>query len=333
MRKCAVVGVGHWGQNLLRNFCALLGEARVIACDTDTKRLQTLQERHPHVQMVSDFSSVLSDTQIESVALATPAVTHFDLARQVLLAGKHAFVEKPITLHASEARELIQIAEQNGRVLMVDHLLEYHPAVERLRQLIEQGELGDLLYFYGQRLNLGIVRTEENALWSLASHDISVILYLLGEEPRRVCAHGARYLQEHIEDLSFVFLEFSSGVSAHLHVSWLDPHKTRKLVVVGSKKMAVFDDTASQKLLLYNKKVEREGGRFVPQDDGVCALDIESREPLSAVCAHFIECVMHNKRPRSDGYDGLRALRVLEAGQASLDQGGKPVELQEVLHP
>lgn len=331
INKLAVVGVGSWGQNLLRNFCAILGEERVVACDTDRKRLAAIKASYPYVHRTSDFSEVLDDPQIEAVVIATPVVTHFTLARQALLAGKHAFVEKPMAMRSSEAQELIRLAEQNRRILMVDHLLEYHPAVERLRQLLEEGELGEIFYIYSQRLNLGIIRMEENALWSLGPHDISVMLYLLGEEPHSVDAKGACYLQEGIEDVVFVTLKFPRGVRAHLHLSWLDPQKVRKLVVVGSRKMAVFDDVASQKLLLFDKGASKGPQDFVIYDRGMqsVALGSAEREPLRAACEHFLHCIERGEPPRSDGYDGLRVLRVLEAAQRSLDQDGQTVALEE----
>jgi UDP-2-acetamido-3-amino-2,3-dideoxy-glucuronate N-acetyltransferase len=328
--KLAIVGVGNWGKNLLRNFSLLLGEERVIACDADAKRLQEIRSQYPHVSMASDLSALLNDPRVEAVVIATPVVTHFELARQALLAHKHVFVEKPIAMCSSEAQELISLAERERRVLMVDHLLEYHPAVERLQKLIQNRELGEIFYLYSQRLNLGIVRTEENALWSLAPHDISVMLYLLGQEPRRIQAQGACYLQKTIEDIVFATLEFPGGVLGHLHLSWLDPQKVRKLVVAGSRKMAIFDDTASQKLVLASKCATKTSHGFSLSDGGIQALPIETREPLRAACEHFLEKIERKERPRSDGHDGLRVLRVLEAAQRSLNQDGRSVALEEV---
>lgn len=329
-KKLAVVGVGNWGKNLLRNFCLLLGEERVIACDADKERLKQLLGQFPALESCSNFSDILDDSRVEAVVIATPVVTHFALTRQALLAHKHVFVEKPIALCSSEAQELIALAEREGRVLMVDHLLEYHPAVEQLGKLIHSGELGKVFALYGQRLNLGVVRTEENALWSLAPHDISVMLYLLNKEPRRVHAEGACYLQKNIEDMVFVTLEFPNGILGHLHVSWLDPQKVRKLVVVGSRKMAIFDDTAQQKLILFNKSVAQAEGRLLPGDEGATAVPIPDREPLRTACEHFLQCIERSERPRSDGSDGLRVLRVLEAAQRSLNNEGQPVVLEEV---
>jgi predicted dehydrogenase len=330
MGKLAVIGVGYWGKNVLKQFCDLLGEERVIACDADAKRLNEFRALHPKISLVPDFATVLNDKHVEAVVIATPASTHFRLARQALLAEKHTLVEKPITLRSSEAQELIALAEHHRRLLMVDHLLQYHPAVAKLKTLILHGELGRILYFHGQRLNLGIVRTEENALWSLGPHDISIILYLLEREPRRVWAHGAAYLQKEIEDVVCVVLEFNDGVKAYLQLSWLDPQKVRKLVVVGDRKMALFDDTATPKLVVLDKSITRSSNGFFPIDRGTQVVPIESVEPLEAICRDFMRCIERGERPRSDGRDGLRVLRVLEAAQYSLAHHGTPVALPEV---
>jgi UDP-2-acetamido-3-amino-2,3-dideoxy-glucuronate N-acetyltransferase len=330
VQKLAVIGVGNWGQNLLRNFCALLGEKRVIACDKDSQRLQKVQRQYPRLGVATDPLEVLHNPQVEAVAIATPAITHYELARQALTAGKHTFVEKPLALRAAEAEELIALAEKDKRVLIVDHLLEYHPVVEQLKQLIDNGELGELFYLYSQRLNFGVVRTEENALWSLGPHDISVMLFLLGREPKRVWAYGACYLQEGMEDVIFACLEFPQAITAHLHLSWLNPVKVRKLVVIGSQKMAVFDDAASQKLILFDKRATKGRNGFVLQDEGTHPVSLEAaEEPLRAVCKHFLNCIESGERPRSDGQDGLRVLRVLEAVQHSLAKGGQRVSFQE----
>nr|BAL55475.1 oxidoreductase, Gfo/Idh/MocA family/transferase hexapeptide repeat protein [uncultured Acetothermia bacterium] len=302
-----------------------MGEERVVACDADPKRLQELRAQHPSILTVSDFAALLDDAHLDAVVIATPVVTHYELARRALLAGKHVFVEKPIALCSQEAQELIELAERNECVLMVDHLLEYHPAVERLKQLVQSGDLGEIFCLYSQRLNLGVIRTEENALWSLAPHDISVMLYLLEQEPVRVHAHGACYLQKEIEDMVFVTLEFSKNILGHVHASWLDPQKIRKLVVIGSKKMAIFDDTAQQKLIVLNKFATRKDRSFVLHDEGVHAVPIEAQEPLQRACEHFLRCIERGEQPRSDGRDGLRVLRVLEAAQRSLDSEGAAV--------
>lgn len=328
MHRLAVVGVGNWGKNLLRNFYALLGEERVVACDMDSNRLRELRSQYPGLYTVSDFSALLDSVDVEAIVIATPAITHYTLAHQALLAGKHVFVEKPIAMCSSQAQQLVDIAERNRRVLMVDHLLEYHPAVEQLRKLVRSGDLGELFFLYSERLNLGTIRLEENALWSLAPHDISVMLYLLGEEPKLVQARGACYLQEDVEDMVLATLEFSNNVLGHLHVSWLDPQKIRRLVVVGSQRMAIFNDMEPYgKLTVYSKYVSREGHGFVLHDKGCQIIPLPECEPLRAACEHFLACIARGEQPRSDGRDGLRVLHVLEAAQKSLNSQGGPVIL------
>jgi len=325
LQGLAVLGVGRWGQNLLRTFCKLLGEERITACDLSRERLQAIRQQYPRVRTTTDFEEVLRDHHIEAVAVATPAITHAELAEAALRAGKHTWVEKPLALSSDAAEKLTALSERRGRVLMVDHLLEYHPAVEALRSRIQDGALGEVFYVHSQRLNFGVVRTEENALWSLAPHDISVILYLLGEEPRQVRAEGAVYLQERegIEDVALLTLEFSRTLG-HVHVSWLYPQKVRRLVVVGSEGMAVFDDLAPTKLVMHKKRAlvpqEPRGGGVRLEDKGVQPIALDEKEPLQAAAEHFLRCIERGERPRSDGEDGLRVLRVLEAAQRSLQE-------------
>jgi predicted dehydrogenase len=327
--KLALVGTGNWGKNLVRNFCELLGAQNVTVCDTDEKTLETIGTKHPGVKTTADFERLVSDEAIQALVIATPAITHFQLAKRALQKGKHVLVEKPIAMEISQAIELINLAEKQSRVLMVDHLLEYHPAVEQMRQRIDSGELGQIYYAYGQRVNLGVVRTEENALWSLGPHDISVLLYLLGQEPKRVSAHGGIYLQKekHIEDVVFLDLEFTDNLRAHSHLSWLDPHKIRKMTIVGDRAMMVFDDMESRnKLQIFDKgaQLTNQGGFHVRFGD-VYMPNVELAEPLRKMCTHFLDCVAAGKQPRSNGYDGLRVLKVLDAAQRSLESGGKPM--------
>jgi len=329
VNKLAVVGIGNWGKNHLRTFVSLLGENRVIACDTDTGRLERAQAQYPQLETTTQIGDVLGDSSIDAVVIATPAVTHFDLAREALLAGRHVLVEKPIALTSREAEELVDIAKREERILMVDHLLEYHPAIRKLKDLVDQGELGKLLHLTSERLNLGVIRSEENALWSLAPHDISVILYLLGEEPVEVAAHGAAYLQPGIEDVCYLTMRFASGALGHVHASWLDPIKTRRLSVVGERKMAVYDDMQKEKLVLLDQRAERVEGTFRPVHGDVEVIKIDSQEPLRRMAETFIESVHTGVAPMSDGLDGLRVVRVLEAAQRSMEQGGKPVQIKD----
>jgi predicted dehydrogenase len=327
-----VVGCGYWGPNLIRSFDRL-PEARLVAlCDADAGRLERQRSQYPSAHGYTDLEAFLAHPGLDAVALATSAPTHFRLAQRSLEAGKPTFVEKPLTLSSSDARQLVALAESRNLPLMVGHLLEYHPAVEYLKDLAESGGLGDLRYLYSQRLNLGQVRREENALWSLAPHDIAVANFLLGAAPVSVAAVGQAYLTEGIADVAFLTLFYPNGRMAHVHVSWLDPHKTRKLTLVGSRKMAVFDDMeASEKVRLYDKGVDRPpegtadaeialklrfGDILIPR--------IETEEPLARECRHFVESVRNARPPRSDGRDGLRVVAALEAAQRSLETHGTP---------
>jgi UDP-2-acetamido-3-amino-2,3-dideoxy-glucuronate N-acetyltransferase len=323
--RLSILGAGNWGKNHVRVFCELLGNENVIVCDPDASRREVMKAAHPGVSLSS--TPVLSD--VDAVVIATPAVTHFDLAREALLAGRHVLVEKPITLKSCEAEELVDIAKRKERILMVDHLLEYHPAIRKLKDLVNQGNLGRLLHLTSERLNLGVIRSEENALWSLAPHDISVILYLLGEEPVEVAAHGAAYLQPGIEDVCYLTMRFASGSLGHVHVSWLDPIKTRCLSVVGERKMAVYDDMQKEKLVLLDQRAEQVEGAFRPVRGDVQAIKIDPQEPLRRMAETFIESVRTGLSPMSDGLDGLRVVRVLEAAQRSIEKGGKPVQIKD----
>jgi predicted dehydrogenase len=323
--RLSILGAGNWGKNHVRVFCELLSNENVIVCDPDESRREAMLANYPGIGV----SPAPVYEGVDGVVIATPAVTHFDLAREALLAGKHVLVEKPITLRSREAEELVDIAKHEERILMVDHLLEYHPAVRKLRDLVDKGELGKLFHLTSQRLNLGVIRSEENALWSLAPHDISVILYLLGEEPVEVAAHGAAYLQPGIEDICYLTMRFASGALGHVHVSWLDPIKTRRLSAVGERKMAVYDDMQEEKLVLLDQYAELVQGTFKPRRGEAEPVSIPLGEPLRNMAEAFIESVRTGVAPMSDGLDGLRVVRVLQAAQRSMTQGGKPVKIRE----
>jgi len=320
----AVVGVGYWGKNLVRNF-AELGALDAL-CDADPSVETTYRPKYPHLKFYRDFQQVLADPAIKAVALATPAVTHYELAKAALNAGKDVLVEKPLAVDVKHGEDLVRIAEKNSRVLMVGHILRYHPAILKLSELIRQGALGRINYLYSNRLNIGKIRTEENILWSFAPHDISVMLALLGESPTRVSCNGGAYLNHDVVDVTLSHFDFPSGVQAHIFVSWLHPVKEQKLVVVGSDKMAVFDDTAEHKLVLYPHKVEWKNRipTAIKADAEVVTLD--SSEPLRAECQHFLDCIESRQTPVSDGAEGLRVLRVLDACQRSIGNGAITME-------
>jgi predicted dehydrogenase len=327
----AQVGTGAWGANLVRNFGALAECNLKLLCDTDERSLARALKFAPGAKTTPDPQAIADDESIEAVAVASPAVTHYELAKKFLAAGKDVFVEKPMTLRAVEAEELVQLAESQKRILMVGHLLLFHPAVVQLTTLLRNGELGQPRYVYSQRTNLGKVRPDENAMWSFAPHDLAVMLHFLDSEPEDVSARGEDFLQDGIQDVVFLYLRFPEGYLAHAHVSWLDPHKVRRTTVVGSKKMAVFDDQEpTEKLRIYDKGVDagevvdyarsisvRSGDIWVPR--------IDMTEPLRLECRHFLECVRTRNTPLTDGRHGLRVIRVLDAAARSLEQGGVPV--------
>jgi predicted dehydrogenase len=325
----AVVGCGYWGKNLVRNFDRLSN--LLLCCDVSDTVRAAIASAYPHVKVTARYDVVLDEPAVEAVVLATPAASHASMAIQALEAGKHVFVEKPLALNSADGRAMVEAAERAGRILMVGHLLEYHPAVNYIKDMIDSGELGEVYYLYSQRLNLGKVRSDENALWSLAPHDISVVLYLMGEEPEAVEASGQAFLQPGVEDVTFATLRFASGRVAHIHVSWLDPHKERRLTVVGTRRMVVFDDMEPQeKIRIYDKGVDRPGTEAAEyasyaellqlREGDIVIPRLSLSEPLALECAEFLRAVETGIAPRSDGADGLRVIRALEAAQAALDR-------------
>ncbi len=334
MIEVAVIGVGGWGKNLARNYYQLPEANLRYICDLDPAKLEAMQRQYPGATTTSSYDDVLADPELDAVVIATTGPSHYELAKKALLAGKDVYVEKPFVLEVEHAVELTELAEKGDRIVMVGHLLEYHPVVARLKSMIEAGDLGDVYYIYSQRLNLGTVREDENALWNFAPHDISSILYLLGKKPVDVSARGQDYLQRDVEDVVFLTISFEDSTMAHIHVSWLDPHKVRKLTIVGSSKMAVFDDLeSSEKLKVYDKGArlsqdydtfaEYVGLRF----GDITIPYVKTGEPLRIECLHFIDCVENRKQPRSDGHDGIRVIKVLDAAQRSLKNNGVPVAI------
>jgi UDP-2-acetamido-3-amino-2,3-dideoxy-glucuronate N-acetyltransferase len=329
--EVAVVGMGYWGRNLVRNFYDLGALAAV--CDSDRSTETQCREKYGEVRFCREFSAVLSDPSITAVALATPAVAHYEMAKAALEAGKDVFVEKPLATEVEQGAELKRIAGMNQRILMVGHILRYHPAVLKLQELVKSGALGQIRYLYSNRLNIGKIRTEENILWSFAPHDISVILALMNEFPSRVSSQGGAYLNKNVYDVTLSQFDFPSGVQAHIFVSWLHPVKEQRLVVVGSEKMAVFDDAADDKLVLYPHRVEWKDRvpTAVKAQADVVALD--QCEPLKEECRHFLNCISTRERPVTDVEEGLRVLRILDACQRSLHQKGSVIEIAPVSGP
>jgi predicted dehydrogenase len=322
--RLGVAGLGYWGPNLARNFAAIAGVELAWLCDGDPGALGRLTRAHPAARSTGELQDLLDDPALDAVVLATPVPTHADLAVRVLEAGKHCFVEKPLATTVVDAQRALDAAARGERTLMVGHLLEYHPGLRALKGLADSGELGDeIFYIYGNRLNLGKLRADENALWSLGAHDVSVVLALAGEEPVEVSAHGASYVRDGVQDVVFCFLRFDSGLVAHLHLSWLDPHKERRFTVVGSKRMATFDDMAvERKLTVYDKGFDEDSrtyGEYITRSGGSFSPQIANVEPLRVECEQFITAIREGTPPRSDGASGLRVVRVLESLQDSLD--------------
>ena len=314
----AVAGSGHWGKNLVRNFAAL--DVLGAVCDSDEETLVGLQQQYPRTRFLNAYGDVLQDRNLTAVAIATPAETHATFVREALLAGKDVFVEKPLCLSVREGEGLVKLAKERHRVLMVGHLLWYHPAILKLKELIDAGELGRIEYIYSNRLNLGKIRREENILWSFAPHDISVILGLLREMPDTIRAQGGNYLHQRIADVTVSLLSFPSGVKAHIFVSWLHPFKEQKLIVVGDRKMAVFDDIEKKdKLLLYPHSIDWKNQVPITSKADAQPVSLEGAEPLQAECLHFLDCVRTRHHPRTDGEEGLRVLTVLQRCQESLE--------------
>ena len=327
----AVIGCGYWGKNLVRVFNEL--DALAAVCESHPVGQDRARELVPDVEIVSDFDDVLERDEIRAVAISTPAETHHPLALKAMAAGKDVYVEKPMALDSCQGGEMIKAAkENNDRILMVGHILEYHPAVLRLRELIAAGTLGNVNYIYSNRLNFGKIRTEENALWSFAPHDIAVILRLAGALPIEVTSVGGSYITPNLADVTVSGLHFRTGVRAHIFVSWLNPFKEQKLVVVGDQQMVVFDDREpwEKKLLLYDQRVELDHRQPILQKGAADAVPLDQGEPLKNECTHFLDCIQTRENPRTDGASGNRVLQVLHACQVSLQLNGRPVSLLDL---
>src|SRR5919198_1891264 len=322
--RVAVAGLGYWGPNIARNLAALPDVELAWCCDPDEASRARHAPVFPGARFTDDLADVLADDTVDAVALATPVPLHARTAIAVLQAGKHCFVEKPLAQSVSDAERAVAAATAAGRTLMVGHLLQYHPGVNKLKEIADSGELGDIHYIYGNRLNLGQLRAEENALWSLGAHDVSVLLHLAEEEPYELSARGESYMREGVEDVVFAFMRFPSGLAAHLHLSWLDPHKERRFTVVGSKRMATFDDMdPERKVTVYDKGFDEKAdtyGEYITRSGDIWSPRVPNDEPLRLRWEHFLSCVREGRTPISDGESGVRVVRVLEGLQQSLDE-------------
>jgi predicted dehydrogenase len=337
----AIVGVGYWGPNLVRNFAVQQRATLTAVCDLDHGRLDAIKRQYPTVNVTTSFEDIIGNPSIDAVVIALPVGLHYEYARKALEARKHVMVEKPLCTTTAEAETLLELAEKHSLTLMVGHTFEYNAAVHKIKELVDDGTLGDLYYVYSQRLNLGRVRSDINTMWNLAPHDVSIIIHCLGKQPARVSAKGLTQLQPDIEDVVFLVLEFDDGLIAHIHNSWLDPNKIRKMTFVGSSKMVVYDDvSADAKIQIYDKGIDRKHmnqdlgsyddfGKFqlIHRAGDLLIPKINFVEPLKLESQHFIDCVLDGKTPQTGGANGLRVVKVLEAAQKSLKTGGAPVDI------
>jgi predicted dehydrogenase len=326
--QVGVVGLGYWGPNLARNFDRLPGAALRWICDESREARARWAPQFPNTRVSGDLDELLADPDLDAVVVATHVPSHAAVAVRALEAGKHVFVEKPLAQSVGEAERVVAAADVAGRTLMVGHLLEYHPGVEKLKELADAGQLGEIHYIYSNRLNLGKLRKDENALWSLGAHDVSVVMWLAGdEEPEQMTAVGESYMRPGVEDVVFAYLRFPSGLAAHLHLSWLDPHKERRFTVVGSKRMATFDDMDTErKVTVYDKGFDQDFssyGEYIARSGDIWNPRVPNEEPLRIECRHFVESIRNGTEPRSGGESGLRVVRVLEALQRSLEESSR----------
>jgi len=335
MTKIAIIGCGYWGPNYIRTFNELPSSNVCLCCDIDVDRLNYVKGIYPFIKTTTDYTDILRNSKIDAVCISTPASTHYEMAKESLLYGKHVLIEKPLALSVKDGEDLVEIAKDQKKILMVGHVYIYHPAIQKLKDYIQNGELKDLYYLYSVRTGLGPVRRDVNAMWDLAPHDISIYLHLLDQMPKNVSARGASYLQNGIEDVVLLSMEFRRKIMGYIHVSWLDAYKVRKLTVVSKRKMIVFDDTnSSEKLKIFDQGVfMREPstyGEFLLQvrTGDIHVPKIESTEPLRNQCMDFIECIEKNVNPIANGEDGLKTVRVLEAAQRSLEKNGASTNVQ-----
>jgi len=345
MLKIAQLGAGYWGPNLIRNFTQLDDVEEITICDLRKDRLQKMSSRFSKVKTTISGESIFKDKSIDAVVIALPAGMHYEFARRSLMAGKHVFVEKPLAMNTKEARDLIRLAKEKNKIMMVGHTFLYNSAVRKVKEYIKNNEVGEIYYIFSQRLNLGKVRNDVNAMWNLAPHDISIILYWLDELPSSVYGRGLNFIQDEIDDVVFLDLDFPSGRSAHIHVSWIDPNKTRKIVIVGSKKMIVYDDVSTNaKIKVYDKGIDKKQiptglpeiesfGNFqlMQRSGDVLIPKIDFIEPLKVECEEFVEAIKKRRKPLSDGLNGYNVVNVLECGQKSINNNGEGVKVEHEL--
>jgi len=336
MVKLGIIGCGYWGINLVRNYYSTEDCIISAAADTSEERRNHIKENFEDINILSDYKHMLSDNMVDAIAIATPPVSHFSLAKEALNAGKHVFVEKPLAMNSEHASELVKLAGEKKRILMVGHTVLYNDSIKDLKDIIDSGDIGDIYYIYASRLNLGIVRPDVNVMWSLAPHDISILLYLLNKKALRVAAKGLSYIQSHIEDVVYLNISFENNINAQIHLSWLDPHKKRDITIVGSKKMLVYDDLSEERIKIFDKGIDRhdKSGRMAEYESfmeyslihragEVIIPKVNINEPLRQECRHFIECILENKEPLTSGRSSLEVVRILETAEKSLRDDGR----------
>lgn len=343
MTNLGIIGCGYWGPNLIRNFSQIEGCKIVYCCDLNKDRLSHIKKKYPSVKIIQNYNDILKDESIDAVAIVTSPSSHFKIAKDILLSKKHVLIEKPITLNSNDAKELIKIAKDEKRILMVDHTFEYTSAVNKIKEIIQRGELGDIFTIDIIRVNLGLFQKDTNVIWDLAPHDISILNYILESKPLSVRAMGESFIQEGIEDDARLTLRYPKNILANIHISWLDPCKIRRTTIVGNKKMLVYEDTEPiEKIKIYDKGVviQKDNlprGKYydtfkefqmVYKSGDIYSPKLDSREPLNVMCEHFIDCIKNNKSPRSDGASGLEVVRIIEKAQKSLKNDGEEIKVR-----
>lgn len=333
MARLAVIGAGYWGPNLIRNFLKINPELVHAVCERSDARRAFIAKTYPELRFLKDYSDILKDNDIDGVAIVVQPAFHYEMARDALLSGKHVFVEKPLATTDDECRELIRLAEERGLTLMVGHVFEYNAAVRKVKELINEGVLGNIYYLHSERTDLGTVKADVNAMWNIAPHDISIMLYWLGQEPRCVSARGYSYLQKGVEDVVYMAMEFPSGINAEIYVSWLSPKRIRSTTIVGSKNMIIYDELRTDgKVKVIRNELCADGfdqkkDKYVKKKGETITPELEDYEPLHLECKHFVECIEKGLRPLTDGENGRRVVKVLETAQESLKRGGETVAI------
>jgi len=335
----AVIGCGYWGPNIVRNLFEINNCKVIYACDSDKNRLKIIKNRYPSIKAITNYGPILEDKDVNAIVVVTPVSTHYQIARDSLKAGKHVLIEKPITDSSRKAKELIRLAGRNGRVLMVGHTFIYNPAVRKIKELLAKKDFGKIYYIDSTRVNLGLHQSDISVLWDLGPHDISMILYLLNDTPQTVMAVGKSYIQKDVQDAVFLMIEFTHNIIAHIHISWLAPSKIRQTVIIGSRKMLIYNDAESvEKIKIFDKGVTlpeaKNYRKFLPEYrvGDVISPQVETTEPLQLECRHFIDCILKNKRPETDGINGLNVVKILEAAEKSLKNNGGIVRLTKSLN-